>query len=88
MVDVILQALRDYAAEAAARSTDLTPTQRADYEALRALAREAAKHKLPGATSDHSDMYDEFGLAEMIALDTSAIVAIALWKPRKRPSSG
>jgi hypothetical protein len=29
---------------------------------LRALAREGAKHKKPGATSDHSDMYDEFGL--------------------------
>ena len=41
---------------------ELTPTQRAEYEKLRALSREAAKHKLPGATSDHSDMYDEFGL--------------------------
>jgi hypothetical protein len=26
------------------------------------LVREFQKHKLPGATSDHSDMYDENGL--------------------------
>ncbi|HMN87450.1 MAG TPA: type II toxin-antitoxin system VapB family antitoxin [Bauldia sp.] len=41
---------------------DLTPSQRATYEKLRALAREASKHKLPGATSDHRDLYDDFGL--------------------------
>jgi antitoxin VapB len=41
---------------------ELTPVQRATYEKLRALSREAAKHKVPGATSDHSDMYDDFGL--------------------------
>lgn len=41
---------------------ELTPTQRRKYEKLRALSREAAKHKLPGATSDHGDMYDDFGL--------------------------
>lgn len=41
---------------------DLTPSQRATYERLQELSREAAKHKLPGATSDHSDMYDDFGL--------------------------
>jgi len=27
-----------------------------------ALVREFQKYKLPGATSDHSDMYDENGL--------------------------
>ena len=41
---------------------ELTAEQRATYEYLRALSRESAKRKLPGATSDHSDMYDEFGL--------------------------
>jgi len=41
---------------------ELTPSQRATYERLRALSREAAKHKVPGAASDHSDMYDEHGL--------------------------
>lgn len=41
---------------------EMTPEQRADYESLRALAREAARYAVPGATSDHRDMYDEFGL--------------------------
>ena len=41
---------------------ELTAAQRATYEYLRALSRESAKNKLPGATSDHSDMYDEVGL--------------------------
>jgi hypothetical protein len=41
---------------------DLTLAQRKEYERLRALSRESAKHKLPGATSDHADMYDDFGL--------------------------
>jgi hypothetical protein len=41
---------------------ELTPTQRKEYEKLRALSRESAKHKLPGATSDQEDMYDAFGL--------------------------
>jgi hypothetical protein len=42
---------------------ELTAEQRATYEYLRALSRESAESKLPGATSDHSDMYDEFGPA-------------------------
>jgi len=41
---------------------ELRPTQRKEYETLRAMSREAAKHKLPDATSDHNDMYDAFGL--------------------------
>jgi hypothetical protein len=41
---------------------ELTPAQRAEYEALRALSREIAKRKFPGAISKHDDMYDEFGL--------------------------
>jgi hypothetical protein len=61
VVDVILEALREFGSTLPPLD-DLTPTQRAEYEALRDLARKAAKHKLPGATSDHSDMYDEFGL--------------------------
>ena len=44
------------------RDGEITPAQRAGYEALRTLSHEAAKHKRPGATSDHSDMYDENGL--------------------------
>jgi hypothetical protein len=41
---------------------ELTVKQRAVYERLRALSGEAARHKVPGATSDHRDMYDDFGL--------------------------
>lgn len=41
---------------------DLTPEQRADYEAMRALVREFSVHRVAGATSDHSAMYDERGL--------------------------
>ena len=61
VVQVVEDALRDYGSRLPGRE-GMTPAQRADYEALRALSREAAKHKMPGATSDHSDMYDEFGL--------------------------
>lgn len=61
IVQVILTALRDYGSKLPERN-GMTPTQRATAEALKALAREASKRKLPGATSDHSDMYDEFGL--------------------------
>jgi hypothetical protein len=61
IIQVILTALRDYGSKLPAKD-GLNPEQRATYETLRALSREASKHKLPGATSDHSDMYDEFGL--------------------------
>jgi hypothetical protein len=61
LVQIVEEALRDYGSKLPKRD-GMTPVQRADFEALRALSREAAKHKLPGATSDHSDMYDEFGL--------------------------
>jgi hypothetical protein len=61
VVQVIVDALRSYGASLHDRD-DMTPAQRATYEALMVLSREAAKHKLPGATSDHDDMYDEYGL--------------------------
>lgn len=41
---------------------DMTPERRVGYQALRTLSQEAAQHKLPGATSDHSDLYDDNGL--------------------------
>ena len=41
---------------------ELTPEQRADYEALGRLVQEAKPFIKPGATSDHGDMYDEYGL--------------------------
>jgi hypothetical protein len=61
IADIVAKALRDYAAKLPKRE-GMTPAQRATYESLRDLARETARHKKPGATSDHSDMYDEFGL--------------------------
>jgi hypothetical protein len=60
--EAVLQALRDYGSKMAPSLDGLTPTQRAEFEALMKLARKAAKHKKPGMTSGHSDMYDEYGL--------------------------
>jgi antitoxin VapB len=61
VVEVVVDALRELGAKLPA-DNGMTPAQRAQYEALRALSEEAAKHRVPGATSDHSDMYDEHGL--------------------------
>lgn len=59
---VVIRALRQLEAETPVKVDTMTPEARARYEALMYLSRETAKHKLPGATSDHSDMYDENGL--------------------------
>lgn len=40
----------------------MTPEQQARYDRLTALVEAAAPFRVPGATSDHSDMYDEYGL--------------------------
>ena len=61
LTTVVVEALRAYG-DSQPKREDMTPSQRAPYEALRALSRETAKRKKPGATSDHSDMYDEYGL--------------------------
>jgi hypothetical protein len=61
IADVVVTALRKHG-ETLPKREGLTPTQRAEAEALMAIARRAARHKKPGATSDHSDMYDESGL--------------------------
>ena len=59
--EVVLDALRALqgAEPFLTMETDRGRNERRRFEALRL---EAAKHLLPGATSDHSDMYDEFGL--------------------------
>ena len=59
---VVERALRAYGSSMQCSADGMTPTQRAEYAALTELARKAAQHKRPGATSDHSDMYDEYGL--------------------------
>ncbi|NEU12308.1 type II toxin-antitoxin system VapB family antitoxin [Methylobacterium sp. BTF04] len=61
VTEIVVRALREFGSRLPPRS-DLTPSQQLEYDALRALARRAAANKLPGATSDHSDLYDEFGL--------------------------
>ena len=59
--EAVERALRDYGARLSAKK-GMTPAQRAEYQALMALAKKSGKAKRPGATSDHSDMYDEYGL--------------------------
>jgi antitoxin VapB len=44
------------------KPVELTPEQQADHEAFMAFVRELQQYKLPGATSDHRDLYDEDGL--------------------------
>ena len=61
IADVVVTALRKHG-ESLPKREGLTLVQREEAEALMAIARRAAKHKKPGATSDHSDMYDENGL--------------------------
>lgn len=61
VTDVVVRALRDFGAKLMVRE-ELTASQQREYEALCALSRKTAASKLPGATSDHRDMYDEFGL--------------------------
>lgn len=61
VTEVVLNALRTYDAAVTA-DADLTPEQQAEYEAWREIARQAAQSAKSGAASDHSDMYDEFGL--------------------------
>jgi len=61
LAEAMLLVLREY--ETGLPDVDeFTPSQRETYEMFKRLTREAAKHKLPGTTSDHEDMYDEFGL--------------------------
>ncbi|HZY12983.1 MAG TPA: type II toxin-antitoxin system VapB family antitoxin [Beijerinckiaceae bacterium] len=61
--EIVIDALREY------RSRRLVPSQRITkeeaeegYRILKEAAKEFAAGKYPGATSDHSDMYDEHGL--------------------------
>jgi hypothetical protein len=63
VTEVVEEALRDL-------KTRLTPDEdifspdaiQKRYEELRQLSARTAAQKLPSATSDHSDMYDERGL--------------------------
>ena len=60
--EVVEKALRQLEAQTPVKDEGMTPEQQKRFDALMALSHETAKYKLPGATSDHSDMYDENGL--------------------------
>ena len=61
--DVVEDALLQYEPKIdAGRMGDMTEEQQRRFDRIMALANEASRHKLPGATSDHSDMYDDYGL--------------------------
>ena len=61
--DIVVEALRRYEADVEPRNMHgRTPEQQRRFDRIKALAEEASRYKLPGATSDHSDMYDENGL--------------------------
>jgi hypothetical protein len=60
--EVVLKALLLFKEDFPALPESMSPKQREVNESLRALSVETAKHKVPGATSDHSDMYDDNGL--------------------------
>jgi hypothetical protein len=60
VTEVVTQALRETHGPAA---REVSPKEAAEtYRVLMELAREGGRRKKPGATSDHSDMYDEYGL--------------------------
>jgi hypothetical protein len=60
--DAVTAALREYRDRHLPR-LEVSPEEAEEtYRILMELAREFSKHKRPGATSDHSDMYDEHGL--------------------------
>jgi antitoxin VapB len=59
--EAILTVLREYEAHLP-KVDELTPSQRATYDRLRQLSKETARHKIPGATSAHEELYDDFGL--------------------------
>ena len=57
--DVVVEALRVYEDQIAPRNEQgLTAVQQRDFEDPMELSREVARHKMPGATWDHSDVHD------------------------------
>lgn len=61
--EIVVEALRRYASEVEPRNErGLTVEQQEKFDYLQALSEEVSRHKLPGATSNHDDLYDEYGL--------------------------
>ena len=61
ITEIVATALKTYAATLPSRE-GMTPEQRATVDWLRDLSRRTSRRKKPGVSSDHTDMYDEFGL--------------------------
>jgi len=60
---IVEEALREYRQKRLVPSRKLTREQSEEnFRVLMAAAGETARCKLPGATSDHRDLYDETGL--------------------------
>jgi antitoxin VapB len=61
--DVVVEALRRYERETdVTNERGLTAEQQRRFDDLMALSEETAKRRLPGATSNHDEFYDENGL--------------------------
>jgi hypothetical protein len=61
VTSVVTDALRR--AEEQSPPSEVSPEQAAEtFRILSELAREGGRRKKPGATSDHTDMYDDYGL--------------------------
>ena len=59
---VVIDALRMYSARVMAPSRKTTPEQvEADWQVLRKMIEDANRDRPSGASSDHRDLYDEFG---------------------------
>jgi hypothetical protein len=59
---VVVDALRAYSARMMAPSRKTTPEQvEKDWRQLRRMIKDANRGRPPDASSDHSDLYDDFG---------------------------
>ncbi|AWB20069.1 hypothetical protein DA075_03230 [Methylobacterium currus] len=59
--DDVMRPLHELDAHAVATAS-LTPAQREEYDALRALVKDVTRYRLPGTTSDHPDFHGGNGL--------------------------
>ena len=61
--DVVLEALRRYETEVEpTNERGLTAEQQRKFDYIMALSNEVSRHKLPGATFNHDEFYDDYGL--------------------------
>jgi antitoxin VapB len=83
--EIVLDALRRLDRETGLPDVaGLTPERRAEHERFMALVHSHQPFVLPGATSDHRDMYDEFGLPDMtVSRDRSRFLGAGRNCPRR-----